>query len=125
MLLDPTANQNIDTRCGFCFIRPIGEACEIGKAGDQTHSVKIAEILLLVVHEKLSRLGLGTMIMKAIIDDLQKRQFHEVWLEVHAENQRAIALYQKAGFVVTSKRPKYYPDGADALNLKLAFKVPA
>jgi hypothetical protein len=29
------------------------------------------------------------------------------------------------GFVVTSKRPKYYPDGADALNLKLAFNVPA
>ena len=93
---------------GFCFVQ---------KAAD------VVEILLIAVLCDQSASGVGTAALGAIVDDLQKRQFSEVWLEVHAQNQRALAVYQKAGFKITSKRPRYYPDGGDALNLKLAFKI--
>lgn len=85
----------------------------------------IAEILLIAVHHRLLGQGYGQQMLTVVIDDLQKRDFAEVWLEAHAGNARALALYRKMGFVLTSVRAKYYSDGADALNLKLAFKTSA
>jgi ribosomal-protein-alanine N-acetyltransferase len=38
-----------------------------------------------------------------------------VQLEVRASNQPARALYARAGFVVDGRRPRYYPDGEDAV----------
>lgn len=96
--------------------KPVG-FCLIQRAAD------VAEILLIAVHKDQSGAGLGSRALRAIIDDLQKEQLSEVWLEVHAQNQRALAVYQKLGFQITSRRPRYYPDGGDALNLKLAFKI--
>lgn len=95
------------TPCGFCFL--------------QQQAPEIAEILMIVMQKAIVSQGLGGCFLRAVVDDLQKKQFAEVWLEVHARNQRALALYQKMGFQITSRRPRYYPDGADALNLNLAF----
>jgi len=36
-------------------------------------------------------------------------------LEVRARNLPARTLYERSGFVVVGRRPKYYPDGEDAL----------
>jgi ribosomal protein S18 acetylase RimI-like enzyme len=106
---------------GFCsrIGSGIGAFCIVQKVTD------IAEILLIAVDHHFSGHGWGGRILSAVLDDLQKQNFSEVWLEVHAANLRALALYQKAGFKITSRRSKYYSDGADALNLKLAFKTPS
>lgn len=39
-------------------------------------------------------------------------------LEVREGNEAALALYARLGFVVISRRPRYYPDGTDALVMR-------
>jgi RimJ/RimL family protein N-acetyltransferase len=43
--------------------------------------------------------GLGTRLIRAAIGQARERGFHRVELHVHADNPRAIALYEKVGFV--------------------------
>ncbi len=43
--------------------------------------------------------GLGTRLIRAAIGQARDRGFHRVELHVHADNLRAIALYEKVGFV--------------------------
>lgn len=38
-----------------------------------------------------------------------------IWLHVDTENQAAIRLYEKAGFVLHGREENYYPRGRDAL----------
>ncbi len=40
-------------------------------------------------------------------------------LEVAADNSAAAALYARAGFGQAGRRPRYYPDGTDALLLRV------
>jgi ribosomal-protein-alanine N-acetyltransferase len=39
----------------------------------------------------------------------------EAFLEVRAGNAAAAALYSRFGFELVYQRPRYYPDGSDAL----------
>ncbi|MCJ9673104.1 MULTISPECIES: GNAT family N-acetyltransferase [unclassified Neorhizobium] len=43
--------------------------------------------------------GLGTRLIRAAVGQARDRGFHRVELHVHADNLRAIALYEKVGFV--------------------------
>lgn len=43
--------------------------------------------------------GLGTRLIRAAVGQARERGFHRVELHVHADNLRAIALYEKVGFV--------------------------
>jgi ribosomal-protein-alanine N-acetyltransferase len=44
-------------------------------------------------------------------------------LEVRSDNAPALALYERFGFMRISQRPKYYPDGGDALILRASLGV--
>jgi ribosomal-protein-alanine N-acetyltransferase len=46
------------------------------------------------------------------------KQRKPVFLEVHSQNQSALQLYQKMGFILTHVRKKYYSDLSDALVMK-------
>ena len=59
--------------------------------------------------------GLGTLIMKALIQRGGNAGAVEASLDVASNNQAAIALYASLGFVTTGSRRKYYRDGGDAL----------
>ncbi|CAN7410058.1 GNAT family N-acetyltransferase [Neorhizobium sp. LjRoot104] len=43
--------------------------------------------------------GLGTRLIRAAVGQARERGFHRVELHVHADNLRAVALYEKVGFV--------------------------
>jgi ribosomal-protein-alanine N-acetyltransferase len=57
--------------------------------------------------------GLMRELLSATFD--AHRHKSEVWLEVHENNLSAQKLYEKLGFKLTGKRPRYYHDGASAL----------
>ena len=53
--------------------------------------------------------GLGAVLLQFLIDYAKANNELEIWLEVRLSNKRAIALYQKLGFVEVDKRKDYYP----------------
>ncbi len=62
------------------------------------------------------RRGLG----RALVDHLMEACGRGLaLLEVHEENEGAIALYAALGFVEAGRRPRYYSDGCDAVLMNL------
>jgi ribosomal-protein-alanine N-acetyltransferase len=60
--------------------------------------------------------GVGTLLLRALLDEAERRRQRRVMLEVRADNDRAIALYERFGFHRSAVRRGYYqPSGADAL----------
>lgn len=60
--------------------------------------------------------GYSKVLIDALIQFGQEKQFEHMTLEVRESNQVAISLYEQFGFVSVGKRPKYYIDtGEDAL----------
>ena len=58
--------------------------------------------------------GIGSRLMEYCIDYAVKSGCENLSLEVRVSNQRAIALYEKYGFIKAAVRRNYYEDGEDA-----------
>lgn len=63
--------------------------------------------------------GLGRALLRAAVDTAWHRGCTRLFLEVRADNEAALALYAACGFVRMGRRPRYYPDGADAITMRL------
>lgn len=79
------------------------------------YSIKSPKCLLIsvAVDPEYRRMGVGTMLMKAFLDDI-KDVVEVVELQVGCNNFEAIKFYYKFGFKVTGILKGYYPDGEDA-----------
>jgi len=63
--------------------------------------------------------GLGTRLLTALIDESQRRGCRRLDLEVRADNDVAVRLYERHGFTRVGLRRGYYqPSGADALVMR-------
>ena len=83
-----------------------------------------AEVLTLAVNPEARRTGLGRALMQAVAEEARRRGAVELFLEVAAANAPARALYAALGAVQAGRRRAYYPDGDDALVLRLALSHP-
>jgi len=87
-----------------------------------------AEILTLAVRPVARRLGLGLNLIRAAGALAAGMGATRLLLEVAKDNLAARALYDRAGFDVAGRRPRYYarPDGpaVDALLLVLNLPTP-
>ena len=88
------------TRAGFILGRVIADE---------------AEILTLAVAPENRRAGQASELLKAYESEALERNGEFSFLEVSADNDAAILLYKKFGYIQTGCRPKYYhsPDGKD------------
>jgi ribosomal-protein-alanine N-acetyltransferase len=75
-----------------------------------------AEVLTLATHPSHRRQGLARAALAALLAALAARGALRVFLEVAADNDGALALYQAAGFRQAGRRRGYY-GGTDALVL--------
>lgn len=64
--------------------------------------------------------GIGTILLRKIIDTGVSRGVQTVWLEVRPSNLPARAIYKKFGFIEAGKRVGYYSEtGEDAIIMSL------
>lgn len=66
------------------------------------------EITNVAVDKDYRELGIGSKLMKKIIDQCGQLKINDVTLEVRASNQAAITLYESYGFKGEGIRPNFY-----------------
>jgi ribosomal-protein-alanine N-acetyltransferase len=76
----------------------------------------------LAVKPELQGAGRGRRLLDGALSILAGYGVKRVRLEVRPSNERAIALYESAGFAHLARHEGYYPDGEDAL--LMAREVP-
>lgn len=74
-----------------------------------------AEILTIGIAPPSRRRGLGRILLDATMREARAREANNIFLEVEADNDAAIALYRATGFTRTGRRRAYYGPGRDAL----------
>ncbi len=80
-----------------------------------------AEILTLAVAAGQRRRGLARGLMQAAQDLAAQAGAAACYLEVAETNAPACRLYDGLGYRLAGRRRAYYPDGVDALNLRLSL----
>jgi [ribosomal protein S18]-alanine N-acetyltransferase len=75
-----------------------------------------SHLVLLAVHPRFRRQGLGCAILLGLLNDARNRGSNYATLEVRASNQAAIALYEKLGFKTAGRRPRYYSDVSSSIS---------
>lgn len=79
------------------------------------------DILEIVVDQELRGRGIGTMLMKRVLDYAKLTHKEKATLEVASDNKSAILFYEKYGFSQISIRKNYYKNGNDALVFQKTF----
>lgn len=77
----------------------------------ETHVMNVA------VAPARRRLGIASLLVAEAVAEAAARERSELTLEVRVSNEAAVALYEAFGFIQEGRRPRYYPDGEDALIL--------
>jgi ribosomal-protein-alanine N-acetyltransferase len=75
-------------------------------------------VFSIAVREAYQGLGIGTQLMKHVIDALYRKNICGIVLEVRSRNFRAVRFYQRLGFVIDRVDTGYYSDGEDAVIMK-------
>ena len=79
-----------------------------------------AEVLTVAVEPGARRRGIGARLLGAAAEEAARRGATALFLEVAEANLAARALYARAGAAEVGRRRRYYPDGGDALVLRIS-----
>ena len=71
------------------------------------NGLDIIDLLNIIVKPKYQNQGIGSVLLKYIIDNKQDKK---IMLEVRSKNINAIKLYQKYDFKIKNIRKNYYKD---------------
>jgi ribosomal-protein-alanine N-acetyltransferase len=67
------------------------------------------ELEFVLVPLQARRQGVGRMLVQTVIAWARELGAQEIWLELRESNASALRLYERCGFVVAGRRPRYYP----------------
>lgn len=70
-----------------------------------------ADVMTIAVDPALRGRSLGTTLLNQLVDRAETSGAAQVMLEVRADNEAAIGLYTRHGFVEVHRRRGYYPPG--------------
>lgn len=114
-------------RPDVCFVyvirtdeTPVAGFCAYWKVVDQIHINNLA------IHPSFRGRGLGTQLLKAVLEEAESMGAPHATLEVRRSNTAARRLYERAGFTVAGVRTSYYTSPIeDALILsRVGGRVP-
>lgn len=86
----------------------------VGYAGINIDTYE-SEIMTIAVRPTHQGQGLGSLLLRQMLDASDAAMVPRVLLEVEVDNEPAIGLYERFGFVRSGVRPNYYGLGIDAL----------
>jgi len=89
-----------DEVVGYAFFSIGGDDCDLDK---------------IAVLESYRGNGIGKKLLEKLIAEAKKRGLNKMFLEVGVKNNIAQLLYLSHGFKGLYCRPRYYPDGEDAI----------
>jgi ribosomal protein S18 acetylase RimI-like enzyme len=78
----------------------------------------VARLYSIAVAPEFAKRGIGSALLKASEEAAIARERFVLRLEVHEKNDRAIARYRKAGYVLFGRHARYYTDRGDALRFE-------
>jgi [ribosomal protein S18]-alanine N-acetyltransferase len=78
-------------------------------------SQRKGRILMLGIHEKHRKKGIGTLLLTQFLQESEKRLIKSIYLEVTASNKNAIEFYKTHHFTIIDHVPSFYQNGDDAL----------
>ncbi len=102
-------------------VGPVGSARGGGLLGYAGASFdgEVVEVMTIGVATRAQRRGLGAQLLAALMAQATTLGAAAVMLEVRVDNDPAIALYERAGFVVLGRRRRYYqPEDVDAFTMR-------
>jgi ribosomal-protein-alanine N-acetyltransferase len=86
----------------------------------------VSQVMTIGVAQAVQRQGVGTALLTALVERSRELAAAAVLLEVRVDNAPAIALYERFGFEVLSRRRRYYqPEDVDAWTMRLELAAPA
>lgn len=74
----------------------------------------LGHIIALAVDKNFRGQHIATRLIMTAIVIFYNCDIHRITLEVKSHNEVAVAFYQKFGFEIDRKVPRYYEDGSDA-----------
>ena len=81
-----------------------------------------AHILSISVRNEMQSKGIGTLLLKSMLDQCKVMHYKKIFLEVRVSNVKAINFYEKFGFSKDAIRNNYYTDNSeDALLMSLSI----
>lgn len=82
-----------------------------------------AQVMTIGVASDHQGSGFGRMLLEALLEHERARGTEQVFLEVRVDNDVAIGMYERAGFVRLGLRRRYYqPENVDALTMRLVLR---
>ncbi len=75
------------------------------------------QVVDLATHPQTRRRGLARALIRTLVGFARQHGIVSLWIEVRCTNAAAIALYENNGFKLVRRRPRYYDDGTDALEM--------
>lgn len=105
-----------------CTTASPNDADILGYAGVD-HGGEVADVMTIAVAPAGRRQGLGTVLLDTLVAMARARGESHLLLEVRADNEAALALYERAGFTTISVRRRYYqPGDVDAHVMRLTLE---
>jgi ribosomal-protein-alanine N-acetyltransferase len=98
----------------FAWLLVLEEEGEIQGYGDLWIMYEQAQIANIAVARSWQGQGKGSELLQAMIALAAEKGCETMSLEVRLSNSRALALYEKYGFIQANIRKNYYEDGEDA-----------
>jgi [ribosomal protein S18]-alanine N-acetyltransferase len=94
----------------------------LGYAG-LDHGGEVADVMTVAVAPRAQGRGLGRLLLSELEARARARGAAHVILEVRADNDAALGLYERSGFVVLNTRRRYYqPGDVDAIVMRKSLQ---
>jgi len=95
------------------YVAVIGEEL-VGYVVGAKRGFDSGHVISIAVKPKWRRRGIGSKLMKTLLDTFKERGLKRAFLEVAVSNKEAIAFYETLGFKKIEVMRGYYPWGEDA-----------